>query len=246
MSNLTDFIGGSGGVLFKDTMYELIDESVSWLCPDSGLYEIIVSGGGGSGATNEDYDGKNVYILGGASGNLSSDTFKLTGGQSYSVTIGAGGSGVNRVSSATNGNKGGTTSFDSLISAEGGDGGITDTFGTINTLSGFSYIFPLSQIAHSTGVMRFNNIQFKTLSDTTLLTGYTQYNNGAMTSYNGGSSILAEGGYSTYSNADDTSDTAKLRSLLGAGSGGRFNLTDTKLTSSWDGGDGFVLIRKVG
>lgn len=103
---------------------EEITTSETWTVPD-GVTEIFVQvfGGGGAGT----YDASDFYRGGGGgSGHMNTAYLKVTPGQKFAVTIGAGG-----VSSSKwwNANPGGTTSFGSEVLANGGEGGRAENGG---------------------------------------------------------------------------------------------------------------------
>lgn len=83
---------------------------------------VAIIGGGGSGSA---YAGNaTVTISGGNSGTcVYTDSISVTPGDTYSVGIGQGGSGVTSSGGATDGNAGTSSSFGSLITAAGGSGG---------------------------------------------------------------------------------------------------------------------------
>ena len=99
----------------------------------SGLYTVIVIGAGGSGGSARSYGTSHVATAsGGGAGGTSIKTLALVSGQSYTVTVGAGGAARTTTSgtgiSAINGIDGGVTSFSgsgiSTISVTGGAGGL--------------------------------------------------------------------------------------------------------------------------
>ena len=101
---------------------EVITKTQTWTVPD-GVTSVNVflfggGGGGGSNAHSQDYSVYDRYADGGGggggSGYMAKSTFTVTPKQSISVTIGAGGA---------VGQAGGTTSFGSLLSANGGSAG---------------------------------------------------------------------------------------------------------------------------
>lgn len=107
-----------------------------------GMYDIVLVGGGGSGAWGA--EGNNSY--GGESGGyLSVTNVSLLSGISYAVTVGEGGAGVNVTPGATpakNGKAGGATSFAgfSTPGGQGGDYGATLTSaGTPTTANGYTH-----------------------------------------------------------------------------------------------------------
>lgn len=98
----------------------------SWQCP-VGVTEVMVIGcGGGGGGGSASLGTPNRYGEGGGSGRYGVAVVSVTPGQTYSVTIGAGGAaGTWDGGTATGrpGGVGGTTSFGGLVSFAGGRGG---------------------------------------------------------------------------------------------------------------------------
>ncbi len=125
----TSFFTLSGGKK-KRLITEALPWSQSWTVPP-GVYSINVRvfGGGGGGGT----------MGGGGGGHMNSGVFAVTPGNTYPVTIGAGGTG------GASGSAGGVTSFGNLLSASGGSGGTATTGGDggsgggviINSSSGY-------------------------------------------------------------------------------------------------------------
>ena len=100
-----------------------ITTSGTWVCP-TGVTSVQVEcwGGGGAGAGTQ--NSSNLYPGGGGGGgNYSTKTISVTPGNSYTVTIGAGGTGGVVSSTAAYGGNGGTTSFGGVLFASGGSGG---------------------------------------------------------------------------------------------------------------------------
>lgn len=111
--------------------------------PDDLVYgfvgvELVGGGGGGSGA---DSDGSTCAdLLGGQGGGGGSYLFEMvtvTAGQSFTVTIGAGGApGANGTAGArTSGSAGGSTTFGALATAGGGGGGTVPSTGGTGGIS---------------------------------------------------------------------------------------------------------------
>ena len=115
MSNLSDFMGGGGGLIVKR---ELFTANGTWTKPAGlvgGQCWITAIGGGGSGAgTSYNSEG-----AGGGSGFfVERFPVDVSGTSSETVTIGAGGAGEDY-----SGSSGATTSFGSIVSVIGGEGG---------------------------------------------------------------------------------------------------------------------------
>ena len=129
---IVNAIGGIGGD--SDSLYvvEEITASKQWTVPQ-GVTEIEVrlfgGGGGGSGGA--------IYASGGGGGggHMAFGTFTVTPGTTYQITIGAGGQGISNTEPAY---AGGTTTFGSLLSADGGQGGSEDQGGDGGTGGGGS------------------------------------------------------------------------------------------------------------
>jgi len=112
-------IGSSASVVSFTTV-----ETTSWTAP-SGLSSVnyLVIGGGGSG-------GGGVNSGGGGAGGYLSGSLSVSGGTSYTVTLGGGGSSV----SATNqGNNGSDSVFASITATGGGGGG---DYGSVGSSGG--------------------------------------------------------------------------------------------------------------
>jgi hypothetical protein len=113
-----------------------------WTCPTDVYFVIVNAFGGGGGAGNSNF--YNVGF-GGGGALLQTGIITVTPGDSYAITIGAGGLGA--TVSNTNGGDGYTTSFGTLFYAIGASGAITHYGGNIapapnfafSTISGGSY-----------------------------------------------------------------------------------------------------------
>jgi len=100
--------------------------SGSWTAP-AGVFSIqalAVGGGGGGGAAKS--GGTNYANMGGGGGGggVVDSIFPVVPGTTYTVTIGTGGAGANTSTSA--GSNGTDTTFGSLFTAPGGQGGVSD------------------------------------------------------------------------------------------------------------------------
>ena len=137
MSNFTDFISGGGDAAPIPTAQFVIGESKTFTAPLTGRIKVILTGGGGQGAflanasstpTSNYGDG-----TGGGAGGYSEKIFNVTAGETFTVTIGAGGAttlAMNDINSSRVGNNGGNSSFVTASAAEsvnmvanGGGGG---------------------------------------------------------------------------------------------------------------------------
>lgn len=104
----------------------------TWVCPVSGLYRIELHGGGGGGG-GANYYSTSIYSYyshfgGGGGGSGMVVEVSLQKGNSYSITIGKGGSAGQAGNEAlgTNGKAGGSSSFASTYTVNGGGGGQGD------------------------------------------------------------------------------------------------------------------------
>jgi len=104
--------------------------SGSWVAP-AGVYSIralAVGGGGGGGAALCGFSSNFVSGGGGGGGGVIDDTFPVVPGTTYTVTIGTGGAGANTTTAP--GSNGTDTTFGSLFTAPGGQGGVSNNIGT--------------------------------------------------------------------------------------------------------------------
>jgi hypothetical protein len=134
-------LGGSGGESspLPYTQF-VVGESKTWTSPLSGKIKVIITGGGGQGAllaSNTNISSTVTQNLGdatgGGAGGYSEKTFEVTEGETFVVTIGAGGSSAIEANSLTGnrvGNNGSDSSFVTAsaavsvnMAANGGGGG---------------------------------------------------------------------------------------------------------------------------
>lgn len=96
---------------------ELITSTSTWTVPDNidSLLNVRLFGGGGGGGISGVYAGGN----GGGGGYMAVGNFEVKPKEKYNITIGSGGN----PGQYSNGQAGGTTSFATLLSALGGQGG---------------------------------------------------------------------------------------------------------------------------
>lgn len=133
------FMGG--GVL---KMQEFLSSGV-FIAPQTGVYLITGTAGGGSGAVANTSTNANWTVCGGAGGRyVVKRPVELIKGQSVNVTIGAGGAAVtiNDGQQAANGSAGGNTTFGSLLTLFGGSGGqasaVTNAVASVGGTPGFA------------------------------------------------------------------------------------------------------------
>jgi len=157
MSNIKDFIGASSDLISIDSAKKVLDlinyskynmlisVSRSWVCPATGRYLIIATGGGGGGAGGR--DGNAGASAGGSSGFVTSGIYSYTIGDNVTVTIGAGGA---KTLNGDGGN-GGQTAFGNTLLANGGGGGKSTTpydsgngwkKGVYRTINDTAFVYP--------------------------------------------------------------------------------------------------------
>lgn len=104
--------GGGGG---KSKVTKEFLSTGSWTAPDDVTQVYVFACGGGGGGKGF---GTNNFSPTGGYGSVDEKVLTVTPGQTYTVTIGAGGA-----TSESTPAKGGTTSLGNIFSLEGGDGG---------------------------------------------------------------------------------------------------------------------------
>lgn len=167
--------------------------SGTWTAP-AGITTIYVymmgGGGGGGGRTGANGSGGG----GGASGSftLFPIPYSVTPGNSYTVTIGAGGTGGG---TSTTGQTGGTTTFD-MISVPGGGGGVSAN----------------DSIGHAGG----------TSNSTTTLTLYSGVNGGANTGGDSGAELVYYAGFGNGGSGTTNAGTGGVTYFGGGGGGNPF------------------------
>lgn len=111
----------TGGTITASNAYkyktEVITYNTNWVVPaaKNNSFDVLAYGAGGGGSSR--------YSCGGGGGWMNRKTLILTPGTSITITIGVGGLPYN---GKGDGDSGGTTSFGSYISANGGGGGVWD------------------------------------------------------------------------------------------------------------------------
>ena len=118
MSNFTDFISGGGDAAALPTAQYVIGQSKTWTSPVTGRIKVILTGGGGQGAflanANSTVPFNYGDATGGGGGGYSAKTFDVTAGETFVITLGAGGSSaiaVNSITTSRAGNAGGNSTF---------------------------------------------------------------------------------------------------------------------------------------
>ena len=152
MSNLSDFMGGGGGLIVKR---ELFTANGTWTKPAGlvgGQCWITAIGGGSSGNT------AGIGVGGTSGAYIARFPVDISGTSSETVTIGAGGAAVPNDGSNTevDGNAGSVSSFGAIVSLAGGlapatDDTYTGTFTTQNPGAGSSDITTRSPIPSTLG-----------------------------------------------------------------------------------------------
>lgn len=110
---------GGGG---KSFIVETITGTGTWTCPsDVNQIEVILVGGGGGGTQ---YTPSNIWVMGGAGGDVKHEHLTVTPGATYTITIGGGGAYYS--GGGGSGAAGAASTFDVLLTAAGGGGGFPD------------------------------------------------------------------------------------------------------------------------
>ena len=112
--------GGSNGSGNYELVTEIINENKQWTAPIAlnQEFSVRIFGGGGAGLK----PAASGYMAGGGGGYMNNGIFTINSGTLIPITIGTGGKGYGV---GYWGVAGGTTSFGSYLSANGGDGGKT-------------------------------------------------------------------------------------------------------------------------
>lgn len=206
-----------------------ITTSQTWICPsrcNSVTIECYGGGGAGGGAT-----GTASRAGGGAGGSYAKSVVSVTPGNSYTVTIGAGG-----VASTTVTRQGGNTSFTTLVVANGGAGAAT-TSGTNGT----------GATAVTTGSVGTTIYQGGSGGNGTA-GGYSGGGGGAAATYRNGISAnlsTAGGGIAPYSGGGgagvNVANTRNNGSVYGGGGSGGLSSSTTDRTGG-NGAAGLMII----
>jgi alpha-tubulin suppressor-like RCC1 family protein len=157
----TTITGLSPGTTYTFTVYatnavgnsiiSLNSSSVTTTNPPTSVEYLIIAGGGSGGSGGKFNDGgvlRTREAGGGGAGGFRTGTASVTGGTTYTITIGGGGASVN----ATSGNNGSNSSAFSITSTGGGGGGrgAVGSNGGSGGGGGASGVFPFS-ISYSGG-----------------------------------------------------------------------------------------------
>jgi hypothetical protein len=216
MSNIKDFIGGSGGG-FDPRNFTRVDITTSqnWVAPAAkgDKFFVVMQGAGGSGA--QIWNGGDI-IFGGGAGQIVTDIISLTTSQSITISIGVGGN-TARVNGK--GNAGGNTSIGTLT-AKGGAAGLyyTPVAGVVSSQLAVSYATTGDLNISPFGIVNFIGKRGK--SDVFV------------------SSSLLGGEAGLGGNGNDVWVYPGVKAPNGAGGGAASNTS----YSGGDGGDGIVII----
>jgi len=254
MSNIKDFIGGSGGGLNPLTIQsQVFTTSGTFTAPKAGKFIVVASGGGGSGASARYYG---YTATGGWGGELKSEIVTLANAEVVTVTIGLGGASIVLASNAsTIGNDGGTTNFGTYVTALGGSGGINDSYsytglnipsgkvgttfpgfvaGQFNTgLTSSLSITSVKSDSLVSNLFGLLSVNFPGGINNVYYVYGTSYNGGFGTG--GGAGVGGKGG-------DGALYTAQAGGGYGAGGGGSYTPAYTGTSTSGAGGDGVVYV----
>ena len=181
----------------------VIAESKTFTSPITGRVKVIITGGGGQGAflanKNAAVESQDGDATGGGAGGYSEKTFAVSVGETFTVTVGAGGAttlAANDINSSRVGNNGGNTTFVTASAAEtvnmaanGGGGGqfsastssaVTTAGGAGGTASGGDFNFTGGAGGSITRVAGCPNNSAVTGGGATSITG-TAYHGGDVT-----------------------------------------------------------------
>lgn len=121
----------------KELTTEVFTSTGAWVCGEDIASDVHVrafgAGGGGGGCGSTNGSGAGGYGGGGGGGHMETLVFTPSIGQSYQITIGAGGAGG---AGTINSGNGGPTSFGGIVTALGGEGGKNGFFASPNTYNG--------------------------------------------------------------------------------------------------------------
>lgn len=215
------------------TQVEVFTTSGTWTCPTGVNYiKITMCGGGGAGA-REYINGGNYFTGAGGGGGeaIIGHVMKVTPGNAYSITIGAGGTIGNsqsQLSSGRNGGNGGTTEFvgdEYTLSCSGGAGATNNT-GNGNTTGGLGATGNTSLNASGGTGFRYS---YAGGNGDDVTAGQSGTSQGG-----GGGSFLAKGGTQTSS--------THLTPGAGAGSAGGYGSGGGSFQQPAPGGTGIMIL----
>ncbi len=234
----------------------VIGQSKTFTAPLTGRIKVIITGGGGQGAflanKNSTITSNTGDATGGGAGGYSEKTFNVTAGDTFTVTIGAGGAttlAMNDINSSRVGNNGGNTTFVTASAAEsvnmaanGGGGGqfSASTSSAVSTAGGAGGTASGGDFNYTGGtggtISRVAGCQYNattTGGGAVALYG-TAYNGGSVTmtgAVGGADKIIATGGAGVGGNGGD---------VLGVTSTGDRTYRSTGGSSSRDGFSEYV------
>lgn len=225
---------GSESVVTEEKL-ELITSSGTWIAPEGligGTVSVFAVGGGGAGARRSSL-ASNVILTGGNGGEVVTKVVNVTAGNSYTITIGSGGTGgkynPSSSSQTTTSTAGGDTSFGDLVTAAGGTVGSTSTYTSIPTdLNGVACPWDLTSLS-------LNNKLFGAK-------GGGAYNSGTSSTninpYDGGETGGGNGRLNNGANVVAYSGT-----FYGAGGGSiTYSATSTTTIQAGDGYQGCIIL----
>jgi hypothetical protein len=192
--------------------------------PGTSFIVVTVTGGGGGGGGSPTMGGAQFAAAGGGGSGGSAKSRILTGFSGLPVTIGAGGAGgVGAISGTT----GGTTSFGSLLTADGGTGGSFANAASIGS----------TQLGGAGGSASGGNIFNASGSPGQSAVSFASSN---MVSGAGGSSIFGGGGAAVGSSTSN----GRNGSAPGAGGSGAMTQSSGAQQAGGVGANGYVIIEE--
>jgi len=249
MSNFTDFISGGGGSLPVNIA---LTKSQTWVPPVDGTICIhVIGAGGGGGANISSYSG------GGAGGYCKKSSLAVTTSGSFTVVIGAGGSGGLPGDGTAGGNTTvAGTGLSSTLTANGGAGGTTSNSvaggaasnGDVNNAGQNSSIYGGGGIRVNGGSAYTGNFTGGTcdsLGDPSL-SGYGYLAGGLGGKYIGYGSGDSNGGFLSGGGTTHWSANAEVSGGsggIGGGGGACKNDFSGNFANGGQGGNGIVIIQ---
>lgn len=205
-----EVIGGAPAAA-KTERTVLIKSTQSWTVPaDVSTVEVVLAGGGGGGGAHGVYS-----VAAGGSGGVTFDVLSVTPSSTHTITVGAGGA---KGGDLNSGASGGTTSFGSLKSQLGGNGGGWNAGQGVTGSAGVN-------LGGASGSGQFGGANAYYSFGYSATAGYMNLGGGGATA--GGAACLPTAGGGSF-NADGYANTG------GGGGGG---------SAGGNGGSGLVIIK---